>query len=226
MYRPKEVIDRLGISSTTLRRWCATFAEYLSPTAGSAITASGGPAQRRFTDEDVALLAAIQRELASKRTVDEVLIRLRRGAITPDSDVADHNNIPETQHLASTEPPTGEALVLVGGSSPTDLQKALAQLVLSAPQISGMLAESEASLRALRDSHETQLAALASLESSLEAQTALLQELRAEREALAAARAELQALRDSPLVPNLDRGGPQAPMTWGQRVKRLFTGEP
>ncbi|MGE0541253.1 MAG: MerR family transcriptional regulator [Dehalococcoidia bacterium] len=217
MHRPKEVTSRLGISSTTLRRWAATFADYLSPTAGVAIAETGGHAQRRYTDADVALLAAIKRELDGGRTVDETLVRLQRGDLRPDPVVADHDNTPEQPEIAqraSIEPPIGDsdaALALVGGSDAAQMQAAILALIDSAPTITDALAQVTATTCALQE--------------TTEAQQALLAELRAERASLEAARAELQAIRDSPLVPNIDHETPTPPLTWGQRVKRLLSGE-
>lgn len=222
MHRPKDVTQRLGISQTTLRRWATLFADHLSPTAGSALTETGNPGQRRYTDHDIALMAAIKRELDGGRSVGEVLVRLQRGDIRPDAAVVEHDNMPpgpETHHRALTEPPAGEALALVGGSSPADLQAALIALVRTAPTIGEALQQVEVTMRELRD-------VTAAQQATLTDQLALQQELRAEREALATERASLQELRDSPLVPNIDHGGPQAPVTWGQRLKRLFTGLP
>lgn len=205
MHRPKDVTTRLGISSTTLRRWAATFGDYLSPTAASAIAQTGGPAQRRYTDADVALLAAIQRELASGRTVDETLVRLQRGGLRSSPHGVAHDNTPETPELnqrASTEPPMSETLSLVGVSEPTEWHAALLALIESAPTITAALAQVEATTRELR--------------AATEAQRSLQAELRAEREALA-------ALRASPLVPIPAHDAPAAPVSAWQRVKRLFT---
>ncbi len=55
MHRPKQVCEQLGVSSTTLRRWSDQFQSHLSPSAGRSVTGNGGAAQRRYTDQEVAL---------------------------------------------------------------------------------------------------------------------------------------------------------------------------
>ena len=50
--RPAEVAARLGVSTSTLRRWSQRFSEYLSPDAGeptNSLDADGS--HRRYTDE-------------------------------------------------------------------------------------------------------------------------------------------------------------------------------
>jgi len=77
LYRPKEVCERLGVSSATLRRWSDTFSEHLSPSAGKSLTATGGSAQRRYTEEDVATLARAKALLDGGNTYEEAVRRLQ-----------------------------------------------------------------------------------------------------------------------------------------------------
>lgn len=229
MHRPKDVTQRLDISSTTLRRWATVFSAYLSPMAGSSIAETGGAAQRRFTDQDVALLAAIQRELAAGRRVEEVALRLERGEIAPDVVALDDDA------MAAVEPPTSGSDALVspmGGSTPVELQRALVAFLQSAPQMTRAITHLQETADALRETTATQRATLeaqTALLRDLQAERAMIDELRAEREALATERDrladELAASRDSPLVPIPHHGVPQAPVKGWQWLKRLFTGQ-
>lgn len=76
LLRPKEVCERLGVSSATLRRWSDVFADRLSPTAGKALAESGGAAQRRYSEEDFAVLARVKRLLDAGNTVEEAQRKL------------------------------------------------------------------------------------------------------------------------------------------------------
>ncbi len=83
MHRPKDVTQRLGISSATLRLWSTHFEQFLSPGAQSAKTENGGPAQRRYQDSDIALLQTAKTLLAEGLTYEEVKERLGTGLETP-----------------------------------------------------------------------------------------------------------------------------------------------
>lgn len=105
MYRPKEVTERLGVSSATLRRWSDTFTDFLSPTAGKSITETGGPAQRRYNDQDVIVLATVKRLLDDGNTYEEVARKLPESIL---SDVVAHN---AQMPVPLTEAPTSGSLV-------------------------------------------------------------------------------------------------------------------
>ena len=134
MMRPRAVQEQLGISNTTLRRWCAHFQDYLGPTAGAAIGPTGGPAQRRFTDEDLAVLARVKALLADGMTYEEVAVRLRRG------DVVAHD---ERRH----QPPAESA------TAPDE-----------AAMLRAVLAERERTIEALHGTIRAQAALLAHLQ--------------------------------------------------------------
>ncbi|GAB4564581.1 MAG: hypothetical protein Kow0047_14490 [Anaerolineae bacterium] len=75
--RPAEVAARLGVSTSTLRRWSQRFSDYLSPDAGepgSSEDADGS--HRRYTDEDLATLLTIKSLLAEGFTYQQVERRL------------------------------------------------------------------------------------------------------------------------------------------------------
>lgn len=95
LYRPKEARDRLDVSESTLRRWCADFAEWLSPGARQAITETGGVAQRMFTESDLEFLARVKHALADRQSSDDVRRRLDAGETLP----------PPPPRRAAPEPP-------------------------------------------------------------------------------------------------------------------------
>ncbi|HEY65025.1 MAG TPA: MerR family transcriptional regulator [Caldilineae bacterium] len=77
LHRPAEVAARLGVSTSTLRRWSQRFAEYLSPDAGEpAGSGDTDGAHRRYTDEDLATLLTIKGLLAEGFTYQQVERRL------------------------------------------------------------------------------------------------------------------------------------------------------
>lgn len=215
MHRPKDISDTLGISPGTLRRWATAFADHLSPTAGAAIAETGGPAQRRFTDDDLALLAAIQRDLAGGRTIDEVNIRLSRGAITPLTDVVvDNATADQSAQRASAEPLTsGSSQVpalpwAVPGYGAEELAAALVAVSNALPTMGEALTQVQQATEALTAAAERQEAATRTAQG-------LLEEIREERAALELARAAAQA--PPPEVLSIDA-------SFWDRLRRLFTG--
>lgn len=77
-YRPQDAAQRLGIASSTLRLWSAHFANELSDVARKVAPGGAGPtAQRRYTDEDIRVLAQVKQLLGQGLTYEEVKRRLR-----------------------------------------------------------------------------------------------------------------------------------------------------
>ena len=76
MYRPKEVAERFGVTTATLRLWSTHFADYLSPAAQKATTENGGAAQRRYVEDDLRVLSHAKTLLAEGLTYEEVRCRL------------------------------------------------------------------------------------------------------------------------------------------------------
>ncbi len=75
--RPAEVAARLGVSTSTLRRWSQRFSEYLSPDAGEpAGSGDTDGGHRRYTDEDLTTLLTIKGLLAEGFTYQQVERRL------------------------------------------------------------------------------------------------------------------------------------------------------
>jgi DNA-binding transcriptional MerR regulator len=77
MLKPKDLLDQLGVSAPTLRVWSNTFAPVLSPGAQSSKTETGGNAQRRYTEEDLALFRYAKTFLDSGKTFEETLTALQ-----------------------------------------------------------------------------------------------------------------------------------------------------
>lgn len=70
-YRPGDVAKQLDIAVVTLRVWSNEFAGFLSEGAQRSVSSDGKPAQRRYSDSDVALLKQAKALLESGRTYDE-----------------------------------------------------------------------------------------------------------------------------------------------------------
>ena len=77
MLRPKDIVDSLGISAPTLRLWSKHFAPVLSAGAQSSVTETGGSAQRRYTQEDLAYFTKAKGLLDTGLTYEQTLERLQ-----------------------------------------------------------------------------------------------------------------------------------------------------
>ncbi len=77
MLRPKDITDQLGISPASLRFWSNAFAPVLSPGAQASRTEHGGNAQRRYTDEDLAILRQAKTLLDGGSTFELALEQLK-----------------------------------------------------------------------------------------------------------------------------------------------------
>lgn len=98
MLRPKDITDQLGISSASLRFWSNAFAEVLSPGAQASKTESGGNAQRRYTDEDLAMLRQAKTLLDGGSTFELALEQLK--SLEPTEIL----EAPETARLTDSAP--------------------------------------------------------------------------------------------------------------------------
>lgn len=106
-YQVKSASGIVGVSASSIRAWCATFAEFLSATANP------GPDQQRvFTDRDIGVFQRIV-ELRSSEKLgnDQIKERLRTDGIdtlTPYIDLAIAPPIPQQTTVApSTSPQEG-----------------------------------------------------------------------------------------------------------------------
>ncbi len=103
-YRPIEVAQSLGISSSTLRLWSNQFASLLSEQARKEPSGSGSaPAQRRYTDDDLRLLTLAKELLDQGLTYEDTRTRLQ----PPAAPALTHGATPPPQ--AGTTSTQGEA---------------------------------------------------------------------------------------------------------------------
>ncbi len=76
LLRPAEAAQRLGIPASTLRRWSRRFAPFLSPYANGQRDAGGTRGHRRYTPQDVAVLAQCKALLSQGLTLEQVAEKL------------------------------------------------------------------------------------------------------------------------------------------------------
>ncbi len=130
MLRPKDLIDQLAISASALRLWSEKFGPVLSPGASKSQTETGGSAQRRYTQEDLAVLARAKQLLGESKTYEETLAILLeegpqelpelQGAVSIIQDV--HPVIKAFEEVIRAKDDTIEALHLVVRSKDQELQ--------------------------------------------------------------------------------------------------------
>lgn len=76
--KPSEVSRRLDVSASTLRRWSAQFAEFLSQKAGDTDRSVGsGYTHRRYADDDMSTLSVVKNLLDGGQTYDQIRQRLK-----------------------------------------------------------------------------------------------------------------------------------------------------
>ncbi len=98
-YRPLELAQALGISSSTLRLWSNQFASLLSDLARK--QSAGAPtAQRRYTEGDLDILTQAKELLTQGLTYEETRRRLARHRPASQTSVATLSH----EHEASTSP--------------------------------------------------------------------------------------------------------------------------
>ena len=165
MHRPAELQSRLEISPSTLRHWSNTFTDFLSPSARPSTTENGGPAQRRFTDADLRVLATVKQLLAAGLTYDRIKEQL---------------NEPTLELEAPREP---AAIAVVNP------QRELPEALTALATLSDTQQQALTVLRELVAVQERQNALLRQQQAATEA---LVVEMKQERETW---KAELEALR-------------------------------
>lgn len=222
MFKPAEAAELLDIGSTTLRRWSASFEEWLSPAAQSSLTGVGGNAPRRYNAQDLALLTAIQQRYRDGYTTPAVQDLLRSGAITPDPDVVARyddyagdfasEKSPASDMTGQKSPvgdfnsPTGDMVTWQRGA--TELLEQLLLLSTAVPELATAVAQAQ-----------TQAAKLAEQQARVAREMQYqIEELRQERRALEVWRAEIAEERDA--IPEMQSGPPSL----GSRVRRLLKG--
>lgn len=100
----KQAAATVGCSASSIRAWCATFSEFLSPTANP-----GPDRPRLFTDQDIAIFQRIQELRTHERlSFDEITERLRRedlSALQPYIDAPTANLQQSTTPQPTVTPP-------------------------------------------------------------------------------------------------------------------------
>ncbi len=104
MLRPKDILDELAISPSSLRLWSTRFAELLSPDAQPSQTDKGGAAQRRYSPSDLELFRSAQRFLASGKTYEETRLALANQEPVPEAPEAPPAQESSTIDFAVIEP--------------------------------------------------------------------------------------------------------------------------
>lgn len=104
MLKPKDVSERLSISPATLRLWSTKFESFLSPSARRSLTENGGPAQRRYSEEDLALFRTAKHLLQDGLTYEDVVARL------PETPIVEYDNTPSHSLQPLPTPPIGEVV--------------------------------------------------------------------------------------------------------------------
>lgn len=130
MYTPKEVGDRLGVPGPTLRRWRAAFRDQLSASVDD-------PAAPRYSEDDVAFLANVQRLLGSGRTTQQIRDELEAG--TAIIDVVVHDVAPRGSRAPRPSAVSGAAgerhmsALFAPSQGGAELAIALARIAQAAP---------------------------------------------------------------------------------------------
>jgi DNA-binding transcriptional MerR regulator len=225
VYRPEDIRTRLGISPTTLRRYAVDFEAWLSASAKPSITETGALGARRYTADDLAVLAAVKRAYDAGNSTADVQAALRDGTLRPAHVVDNNAPWPLSPPLKPTTVDPESATVGLPALMGVDGEPFVAQLAAlnaALPALGQALDQAQRDRAEALAAAERQQAAFAALaEQSARTQRELqyqVEALRQERAALAQARADLEHQRASP--PEV----PVAAATVGQRLRRLFTG--
>ncbi len=100
--RSGELARRLRVSDTTIRDWCSTYGDLLSPQGRGAKAG----AARSFTDRDVLILASVNLLRLEDRDHDEILLELQSGPIVtqiPDLPSAEEQRARDTMELVPAD---------------------------------------------------------------------------------------------------------------------------
>ena len=129
LIRPAEAAQRLGIPASTLRRWSRRFAAFLSPQAHGLRPADGTRGHRRYTPEDLAVLARCKTLLSQGLTFDQVAAMLEIN-FEPEVTVVEGEVEEEGGSVRAEEPARGEeAGEMVLGEDAADLGRMMAQMI-------------------------------------------------------------------------------------------------
>lgn len=129
LLRPADAARQLGLPASTLRRWSRRFAAFLSPEANGVVHADGGRGHRRYTPQDLAVLARCKALLSEGRTFAQAAQALE-SAFQPDVVIVqgevDEEAAPSVGPAADAEP-----LQMVREEEARDLGQLMAQTLSS-----------------------------------------------------------------------------------------------
>lgn len=130
LLRPAEAAERLGIPASTLRRWSRRFAAFLSPQANGLRGEEGARGHRRYTPEDIAVLARCKALLSEGYTFDQVAEMLKV-SFQPEVQVVEGEveMTTEDESRAGTSDRAEERGEMTLGEDAVDLGKMMAQMI-------------------------------------------------------------------------------------------------
>jgi DNA-binding transcriptional MerR regulator len=132
LIRPADAARQLGIPASTLRRWSRRFASFLSPEANGAARENGSRGHRRYTPDDLAVLARCKELLSAGRTFEQVTAMLEQDFQSEAPVVEGEIELDENKPTAS-EADAEEPLQMMQGEDATDAGNILAQALASIP---------------------------------------------------------------------------------------------
>ena len=130
--RPADAARQLGIPASTLRRWSRRFAPFLSPEANAATRENGSRGHRRYTPQDLEVLARCKTLLSEGRTFEQAAQELERAyqptvqAVEGEIDGDEAEPTTPEAVLADDEP-----LEMVREEDAVDVGQMMAQLLAS-----------------------------------------------------------------------------------------------
>ena len=121
-YNPARAAKQIGIPGSTLRHWCAVYAEFLSPGANP-----GPGVERRLTDADVEILKAVVQLRANSLQPAEIVQRLRDNPAAPLQNLAETpTSRLEVQTVTHTQQNAIEAVLAVNAQQLSDVSRQIA----------------------------------------------------------------------------------------------------
>ncbi len=128
LLRPAEAAQRLGIPASTLRRWSRRFAAFLSPQANGVREADGSRGHRRYTPQDLDILARCKTLLSQGYTFEQVAEQLE-ATVAPEVIVVEG----EIEENAREQEPVREEVGsdIVREEDAADLGQMIAQMLAS-----------------------------------------------------------------------------------------------
>ena len=130
LLRPADAARQLGIPASTLRRWSRRFASFLSPEANGVTKGDGIRGHRRYTTQDVAILARCKTLLSEGRTFEQVALALESD-FRPDVVTVEGEVEMEAQPAAGESSQKEASFEMTPAEDAVDLGQMLAQVLTS-----------------------------------------------------------------------------------------------